>query len=98
MNINGIYLGNTYYGDDEVNIAIDYEGQQSVPDGIVNTPYKIFNASGYDVLGNPVPVRARVFYQHGSSSLEINTRDDYFTPQLPGTLSDRSGDADVLAV
>ncbi len=69
-------------------IFVEYDegyGASSLPTGVVNKPYKIFGATGYDMISGSVEVKTFVYKNYYSSNrVMINVENGQFTPKTSG--------------
>lgn len=106
------------YGDDLVNheyfedseapiISVDFDGyqQDSLPNGVINEPYKIFGAKAYDLMDGAVSVTAQVYYKYNSNNkVNVFVDEGKFVPTREGiytikyTAKDVSGNEDYRIV
>lgn len=68
-------------------VCIDYCGfeKDNLPVGVAKTPYPVFNAISYDLLGNSCEVQTRVYRNYGETNMyEAYSQNGSFTPSESG--------------
>ena len=91
-------LTQQYLKDDvapEIEIETEYS-ENNLPAAQVGVPYKVFDASAYDVKSGETDVKTAVYYAYsGSAKGQINIVDGQFTPFIKGkyTIEYKSYDA-----
>lgn len=65
-------------------LTVDYDDNESVPDGVVGTKYPLFDAAASDLFGNGVKVYKNVYFTSGNRTVEVDVTDGAFTPTVAG--------------
>jgi len=66
-------------------VKVDMCGNEVAPDGKINTPYALFNATAFDAYSGKLNVDCFVYYSYGTSAqINVSANNGFFTPQLAG--------------
>ena len=81
-------LSEIKYVDSAPRIIVDYAANGGIVGAVINRPYKLYQAIGFDNEDGYISTNARVFYNYGSrTQVEINVEDGAFTPCNKGFYS-----------
>ena len=74
------------YAQKEGSIIVDYGNlsADSLPVGLVGSPYRVFDAVGFDAFSGHTVVTARVFFDYGGRAGEFSIINGCFTPKYAG--------------